>query len=87
MSAPPSPSTPQSGPETAPETAPRQDCTAETPSTGTAMVDDGAGQQGQSSDTKTTAQATENPKENGGRGGPDPTRYGDWEKAGRCIDF
>ena len=18
---------------------------------------------------------------------PDPTRYGDWEKAGRCIDF
>jgi hypothetical protein len=23
----------------------------------------------------------------GGRGGPDPTRYGDWEKAGRCVDF
>lgn len=23
----------------------------------------------------------------GGRAGPDPTRYGDWEKAGRCIDF
>ncbi|WP_425477479.1 DUF1674 domain-containing protein [Thermomonas haemolytica] len=23
----------------------------------------------------------------GGRGGPDPTRYGDWEKNGRCIDF
>ncbi|MDQ3287403.1 MAG: DUF1674 domain-containing protein [Pseudomonadota bacterium] len=19
--------------------------------------------------------------------GPDPTRYGDWEKNGRCIDF
>jgi len=27
------------------------------------------------------------PKEIGGRGGLDPTRYGDWEKAGRCIDF
>ena len=27
------------------------------------------------------------PKEIGGRKGPDPTRYGDWEKAGRCIDF
>ncbi|MDH3747227.1 MAG: DUF1674 domain-containing protein [Gammaproteobacteria bacterium] len=27
------------------------------------------------------------PKEIGGRDGPDPTRYGDWEKAGRCIDF
>ena len=29
----------------------------------------------------------EPPKEIGGREGPDPTRYGDWEKAGRCIDF
>ena len=27
------------------------------------------------------------PKEIGGRGGLDPTRYGDWEKAGRCVDF
>ena len=26
-------------------------------------------------------------KEIGGRKGPDPTRYGDWEKDGRCIDF
>ncbi len=26
-------------------------------------------------------------KEYGGREGPDPTRYGDWEKNGRCIDF
>lgn len=31
--------------------------------------------------------ADERPKEIGGRGGLDPTRYGDWEKAGRCIDF
>lgn len=27
------------------------------------------------------------PKEYGGRDGPDPVRYGDWEKNGRCIDF
>lgn len=27
------------------------------------------------------------PREIGGRDGPDPTRYGDWEKGGRCIDF
>ena len=27
------------------------------------------------------------PKELGGRDGPDPARYGDWEKNGRCIDF
>jgi hypothetical protein len=26
-------------------------------------------------------------KEVGGRDGPDPTRFGDWEKSGRCIDF
>lgn len=30
----------------------------------------------------------EQPKEIGGRkDGLDPTRYGDWEKNGRCIDF
>jgi len=27
------------------------------------------------------------PREIGGRKGPDPARYGDWEKQGRCIDF
>ena len=26
-------------------------------------------------------------KEPAGRSAPDPTRYGDWEKNGRCIDF
>jgi hypothetical protein len=29
----------------------------------------------------------EGPREIGGPDGPDPTRYGDWEKAGRCVDF
>lgn len=27
------------------------------------------------------------PKEFGGQKGPEPTRYGDWEKNGRCTDF
>jgi len=27
------------------------------------------------------------PIEVGGPKGPEPTRYGDWEKAGRCTDF
>jgi hypothetical protein len=27
------------------------------------------------------------PVEIGGVRGPDPTRYGDWERNGRCIDF
>jgi shikimate dehydrogenase len=27
------------------------------------------------------------PPEFGGPPGPEPTRYGDWEHKGRCIDF
>jgi hypothetical protein len=27
------------------------------------------------------------PRELGGRTGPEPTRFGDWENNGRCIDF
>jgi hypothetical protein len=26
-------------------------------------------------------------EEVGGRKGPEPTRYGDWEVNGRCVDF
>lgn len=33
------------------------------------------------------AEAPQAEPEIGGRAGPDPTRYGDWEKNGRCIDF
>jgi hypothetical protein len=35
-------------------------------------------------DTASTQQLTE---ETGGVKGPEPTRYGDWEKNGRCVDF
>ncbi len=38
-------------------------------------------------DDQDTANAEPRPREIGGRKGPDPTRYGDWEKNGRCIDF
>jgi|SaaInlStandDraft_6_1057023.scaffolds.fasta_scaffold12706_3 hypothetical protein len=31
--------------------------------------------------------ATNSPKEIGGPKGAEPTRYGDWEKNGRCTDF
>jgi hypothetical protein len=47
--------------------------------------------------TPAAAEQNTQPKENGtreivtreigGREGPEPTRFGDWEKAGRCIDF
>lgn len=30
---------------------------------------------------------TEDSEEIGGQKGPEPTRYGDWEKGGRCTDF
>ncbi len=33
------------------------------------------------------AEAKARPKEYGGRDGPDPARYGDWEKKGIAIDF
>lgn len=43
--------------------------------------DDGGDETGRSGDT------ADRPREIGGRKGPDPVRYGDWEKNGRCIDF
>lgn len=33
------------------------------------------------------AKAKELPVELGGRDGPEPVRYGDWEKKGLAIDF
>lgn len=35
----------------------------------------------------TPAAARERPKEIGGREGPEPTRYGDWEVKGIASDF
>lgn len=45
-------------------------------SLGVAQADKTAGENG-ASDTLET----------GGPTGPEPTRYGDWERKGRCIDF
>jgi hypothetical protein len=36
---------------------------------------------------ESSSQPPDLPREIGGRDGPEPTRFGDWEKAGRCIDF
>ena len=36
---------------------------------------------------KPEAEAQETPVEHGGRKGPEPTRYGDWEKNGIAVDF
>jgi len=41
----------------------------------------------QSTATAPAAQSAQPAREIGGREGPDPVRFGDWEKSGRCIDF
>ncbi|HEY0052947.1 MAG TPA: DUF1674 domain-containing protein [Caulobacteraceae bacterium] len=33
------------------------------------------------------AAEAERPLEHGGPKGPEPTRYGDWERNGRAVDF
>jgi hypothetical protein len=37
--------------------------------------------------TERDRQSSEQPKEAGGRDGPEPTRYGDWEINGLASDF
>jgi hypothetical protein len=47
-----------------------------------------AGQAGATAPVRGADGATPvHPRELGGPKGPDPTRYGDWERGGRCIDF
>jgi hypothetical protein len=41
----------------------------------------------QPAEAKQPAAANAPPREVGGREGPEPTRFGDWELRGRCIDF
>ncbi|MEM1344365.1 MAG: DUF1674 domain-containing protein, partial [Pseudomonadota bacterium] len=36
---------------------------------------------------RANAEPTEMPREIGGRQGPEPTRFGDWEKKGIVYDF
>lgn len=38
-------------------------------------------------DRRKNAKAKEMPTELGGRDGPEPVRFGDWEKKGIAIDF
>lgn len=37
--------------------------------------------------TEDGAKPGDSPKEIGGPKGPEPTRFGDWERDGRCVDF
>ncbi|MFK7995310.1 MAG: DUF1674 domain-containing protein [Granulosicoccus sp.] len=59
-------------------------------------IEDGSGEAQRKDTPKHIAQDAEapgsdlpenRPDEHGGQKGPEPTRYGDWEKKGRCTDF
>jgi hypothetical protein len=50
-------------------------------------TDDSAAVPGEDQSEEQASDVSDRQKEIGGRDGPDPTRYGDWEKNGRCIDF
>ena len=41
----------------------------------------------EAAERRAKAEERELPKELGGRDGPEPVRYGDWEKKGIAIDF
>jgi hypothetical protein len=38
-------------------------------------------------DTQSKEVSSKEPKEIGGPKGLEPTRFGDWERAGKCVDF
>lgn len=41
----------------------------------------------EAADRRAEAEAAEAAPEHGGPTGPEPTRYGDWEKRGLAVDF
>ena len=41
----------------------------------------------ESTKAKPSGDSGSRPKEIGGPSGPEPTRYGDWERKGICVDF
>ena len=63
-----------------PQQAPRDDVTDATDAVGSPPGDTGSNHP-----TGPIPEAA--PKEWGGREGPEPTRYGDWERKGRAYDF
>lgn len=54
-----------------------------------AETDDSAGAPAKTADVaaKAAAKKPAQPDETGGPRGPEPTRFGDWERKGRCVDF
>ena len=53
----------------------------------TLLADSSVASAGRQRQTPARPGASPPPLEIGGTAGPEPTRFGDWEKNGRCIDF
>ena len=72
-----------------PTSPPAEPNTAATPPAASAGRDPAVPAPGVPRDeTATPPRLIEQPAgETGGPKGPEPTRYGDWEKGGRCFDF
>jgi hypothetical protein len=51
------------------------------------LADKPAAVAGQDAPPPSAGSAASKVPELGGAVGPDPTRFGDWERRGRCIDF
>ncbi len=71
-----------SGPDTTPTEEETDDAPADATTEAQTATDAEASGDGEAAGTSDASG-----KEIGGRGGPDPTRYGDWEINGRCVDF
>jgi hypothetical protein len=41
----------------------------------------------EAADRRAQAEAAQRPSEDGGPAGPEPTRFGDWERKGIAVDF
>ena len=50
-------------------------------------ADSSRARQAARAENEKTPRSRETVREIGGPRGPEPTRYGDWERNGRCIDF
>lgn len=61
-----------------------QSAASNQPATADAVV---AGDQGPHSATPHADATDTKVNELGGPKGPEPTRFGDWERKGRCVDF
>jgi len=77
----------EDSPSDAPDDDARAPAGGDSARTASSHPDETAGERPGAADGRSGASTTALPPEVGGRKGPEPTRYGDWETKGRCTDF